>query len=1512
MPLDRTDSRRESKNRFHPEPGDLIDLRTPQPKRPGRRRPEDHFPEARTRWSTRGTRDSGGPYGRALRRAGLAESEAPSETGDGPAAMGVWATESSGGGPDDDQSPGGAFDWDAKREREVCEDEEGREGDFRRSASARGWLEGAGRATAPWNPVPVRRWPRFFGPRVGGAAISPRGGCGADVVVVPEVLRGDCVLGVEGLAEEDVKNGESESVAVELVDLPPEEGVVDVGEEGGRTEGEGPPCGEEIPEVDSERNRHGRSSSNSASDLDDQPDWSWIEELDESSDQVAHRPAADPLFPRGEYPPTAPPAALIDDEDTAEVAVLVWEDDADGLRRAEGSRAERRHSSTSPPRRMRVPTVTSSATTLPHRRDHAGRAADHAPPPEEGERAEGDESVGMSTTTESQLRLSRSSMRRLQPLRISNRRMVRSAPEASSPPPSPTTWHPEETPEVEGSSVRVTEGGQVSSELEEADEDGGDAEEGDGTRTTSSNDEGSSSGVGPGMTQSPLGQWPHSLSSMFACLGCTVGLFNISRFAILSIHFGANFIIQFIILSLIFGIPLYAFHVSVGQYLGAGVIDMWKISPVFQGIGVALLTSQALLGIYSIIGVSWMFVYFRDSFITKQDVYRWAEPFELYREGSPVAHNGTFKLEETVPDYFSGVVLQRHNLPTAESSFGHLKFQLVFNLAVVWMIIFVCLCKGLKSYGKVVYVFAPLSILCIIVVCTKMLGIVPFGDPRRIFQETVWNEFFLNSKCWLAAATEAFFTWGLLGASAMQIASHNAGIGVGPGSKKKSRLHKDTIIVVCLTLLILILSAFLGNVCVRLLHVKGGYDYMPSSFEKISTYPFLRPMEPINHHGESTIPPLLTTPPRYMTHVPLVAGVQVAVPWPPMTFEGSYSKEIEFLRDMVTTERSGYQSLRIATELAPAAFAFLGTTQLSPFWAVLFYFTLILFGIGQQLAIWHCVITGITAINTKKLRTWETTITFFACAFGFVLGLPMTTELGIFAEHFLDYCLGCGWWMMAIYLTELGSVLVIRGRPYGGENVVTALFPSLRQMQHNTSVNQRRARNQLQPTCLATWAAPTLAFAWNVMLPVALMVLAITAFKNGNFQSLYNWSEANSSGSSHRGFEDPFIFLRGEDFEHTVNHSYWPIWARQVGTFLQLIPLLSIPIIALIQTIRYLSSGSPDLFERIQALYCPYPHTSRNRYMDQSQGTTTQRVGNTERVTRGAPRSEGNSNGATNEIGLNNFEDPPPKYTPPPSYTTATGARIAKLLRQSFRRSMRRLTNVLGEAGSSQVTTAEVVITRQEVSADGTSWSTTSAHPQNRLSLQPVSSCTSVEQENEASSSPLPPPDYASVLIEIQQSLQHSLPLSNNENVIEAQSTDENFTELRRASAVRRGTNMTHSAGRLRVSTTTAERVATLLRSSGRRPNHGQQNTSTEIPGPACPVISSLATYQPPRRSSFRGSASSSGPNSGNNIKPSESAECLVDRAAPIHEECSNSGSVVHGNGGEVNFALDTQCTSAI
>ncbi|KAJ4452353.1 hypothetical protein ANN_03886 [Periplaneta americana] len=727
--------------------------------------------------------------------------------------------------------------------------------------------------------------------------------------------------------------------------------------------------------------------------------------------------------------------------------------------------------------------------------------------------------------------------------------------------------------------------------------------------------------------RSPLGAWPHNLSSMLASLGCTLGLFNISRFAILSIHFGANFIVQFLFLSLVLGIPLYTLHACLGQCLGAGVMDMWHISPIFQGIGIALLVSQALIGIYSIVGVSWMFIYFRDSFITKQDRYRWAEPYEPYREDARSMMNSTWKLQETVPDYFNGIVLQRHNPDTPESSFGHLKFQVAFNLAVVWMIVFVSLSKGLKSYGKVVYVFSLFPVFGTLVLCTKLLGLTPTNTVHQVFPQTVWSEFFLNTKCWVAATSEVFFTWGLLGAAAMQVVSHN---------RHKHLLHRDTSLVIVLTLAVLLLAAFLANTCVTILQAHG-FTYLPSSFELKSTYAFLQ-------WNSEPLPPLLaSTPVRYMAHTTLIAGTRVVVP------------------GVDSRHQSGYQVLRLATELVPSTLAQLGADAVSPFWAVLFYFVLILFGIAQQLCIWHCVITGIMAINAVTLKSWETTITFFSCACGFILGLPMTTELGIFVVYFLDYTVGSAWWIMVLYLLEIVAVFVVRGRPYSGETIVATLFTR-------------------SAGCLQTWAAPMLVFTWNVILPIALVVSTVhCGVQERPVPDLYNW--------------------------RNQSYHYWPVWTREVGCMLQLMPIIVVPLVCIIQSCRYLSDGPPDILDRIQLLYRPSMECQDSAELPNSP---------TNSATSVPPATSTAATTTAPDTTVTAFEDPPPKYTPPPSYTTATGARIAKLLRRSLRRSVRRLTGVLGDGstGNSLPPPPDYAAVLVEMNRDGQSGSTAAAVPE--------------------------------------------------------------------------------------------------------------------------------------------------------------------------------------------------------
>jgi solute carrier family 6 (neurotransmitter transporter), invertebrate len=108
-----------------------------------------------------------------------------------------------------------------------------------------------------------------------------------------------------------------------------------------------------------------------------------------------------------------------------------------------------------------------------------------------------------------------------------------------------------------------------------------------------------------------------------------------------------------------------------------GPVQMWRISPICKGIGIALLIAQGVLTIYSSISVGWVLVYFRDSFVSQSNKYRWQEYFEMYR--GPYINNQSHKLSDSVADYFNGVVLQRLQLGpggrAGAASMGAVRFQ---------------------------------------------------------------------------------------------------------------------------------------------------------------------------------------------------------------------------------------------------------------------------------------------------------------------------------------------------------------------------------------------------------------------------------------------------------------------------------------------------------------------------------------------------------------------------------------------------------------------------------------------------------------------------------------------------------------------------------------------------------------------------------------------------------------------------------------------------------------------
>ncbi|KAG7167846.1 Sodium-dependent neutral amino acid transporter B(0)AT2-like, partial [Homarus americanus] len=618
------------------------------------------------------------------------------------------------------------------------------------------------------------------------------------------------------------------------------------------------------------------------------------------------------------------------------------------------------------------------------------------------------------------------------------------------------------------------------------------------------------------------GTWGHSHSGLMASLAVTVTTFNISRFAVLGARFGWPFVVQWVVVSMVLGLPLMTFHMT--------------------GVGYSILVAQVLVGLYCCVPIAWLFIFFRDSFITHNNMFRWAD------------------------------------------------------------------CRRNQSYGKVCYIVFLLPLLCYLVVCLYLASWTK--DDLYINDVTNFNEFFMNSRSWMAASREVFLVWGFHGAVLQQMAAHN---------KRGHALYRDTTIVSVITTLVLVLAAVTGSSCVSGL-LQSNLHYKPSSFENAKNAQFLteskvqHKMMPVfetflKHPHMGNLPPQRLA--EYMYHDNFYAGIRIRPP------------KIGSVKRTEAEEQSGYQSLRLATELFPALLAANGAQQISPFWSSLFYLSLLLFGIAQQLAVWRTIIEAVIRINRERLQAWETFITFLCCLFGFSAALPMATGAGIHILYFLDYVVSCGWWLMIIQLVQIFALLFVRGKPYSGQDIVSELMGNSEQ-------------------CRSLWLGPLTSFAWNIIVPVGLLVLSISSFKSGQYRDVFAW---------------------GSD-------SYWPVWACQLASALQLFPILLVPLVGLIQTCRFLAATDDDLFERIQLLYRP---TLRQR--TRGNGSFLSVTEESDLDGLGGGRDGQDDSGAIPTP--RPFSDPPPKYTPPPSYSTATGVRFAKLLNQSLRQSMRRLRETL-------------------------------------------------------------------------------------------------------------------------------------------------------------------------------------------------------------------------------------------
>ncbi|XP_067652264.1 sodium- and chloride-dependent glycine transporter 1-like [Haliotis asinina] len=308
-------------------------------------------------------------------------------------------------------------------------------------------------------------------------------------------------------------------------------------------------------------------------------------------------------------------------------------------------------------------------------------------------------------------------------------------------------------------------------------------------------------------------QWSNTFQGVIAQLGYSVGLANLWRFPyVCQRNGGGAFLIPHIIFIVVLAMPLFFLEVALGQFSHKGPIRVWAMCPPLKGIGYGLLIANCVTVPYYSMVFAWALYYLHNSFSavlpwTSCD-NSWNTPQCVAAAGSrrdinSSTMNATLSLNTRTTDsnltgkftsefgHTSTEEFWQYKVLVISSSLGDVG-SLQPHLVICWFLtcvgMFLCLMKGVKSLGKVVYVTAtmPYVLLTMLLVRACMM---PGAEDGISFYLTPNFMRLQNAQVWLEALLHVFYSAGPAWGSLIVIASHNP---------PRNNIVRDSILVILL------------------------------------------------------------------------------------------------------------------------------------------------------------------------------------------------------------------------------------------------------------------------------------------------------------------------------------------------------------------------------------------------------------------------------------------------------------------------------------------------------------------------------------------------------------------------------------------------------------------------------------------------------------------------------------------------------------------------------------------
>ncbi|KAI6196412.1 Sodium-and chloride-dependent creatine transporter 1 [Aphelenchoides besseyi] len=262
------------------------------------------------------------------------------------------------------------------------------------------------------------------------------------------------------------------------------------------------------------------------------------------------------------------------------------------------------------------------------------------------------------------------------------------------------------------------------------------------------------------------GQWSGPLDFLMSMIAYAVGLGNVWRFPYLCFkNGGGSFLVAYFFFFFLGAVPIFMCEVTVGQYLQRGAMEMWKMCPLFKGVGIGNVVIAFMCISYFCVISAWAIFYMISSFTS---VFPWETcnnywntitcingketPEQIRAIAANLSRQG-LTTETSVEQFWERRVLQSTD---DLADFGGIQWELFGIMAIAWFVYFCAL-----------FPYALVIVLLIrgLTLPGAMTGISFYLTPNitKLSEATVWKD----------AGTQVFYSYGVGFGTLIALGSHN-------------------------------------------------------------------------------------------------------------------------------------------------------------------------------------------------------------------------------------------------------------------------------------------------------------------------------------------------------------------------------------------------------------------------------------------------------------------------------------------------------------------------------------------------------------------------------------------------------------------------------------------------------------------------------------------------------------------------------------------------------------------